>query len=529
MPGKLPIGIQSFEKLRSEKFVYVDKTEYIYQLVRNTVPYFLSRPRRFGKSLLLSTLRSYWEGKKELFRGLKINKLLAGKKDVWKPYPVFYFDFNGANYSDKHALEDVLDIHLKRLEKQYEVQEKDGLLSERFQNLLVKARKVTGRRVVVLVDEYDKPLLDVIDKPELEERNKEIFKGFFSSLKSYDEYLQFVFITGVTRFNKVSIFSDLNQLNDISLNREFDALCGITEYEVHQYFNDEVEMLAQRQSLTKDVCLLALKQKYDGYTFCPGGTEVYNPFSLLKSFYEYAFGSYWFETGTPTFLVKKLKETEFDVRKLSDKTLYANESTLSNYQADNSNPIPLLYQSGYLTIVDYDAVDHVFTLAFPNEEVKYGFLENLLPEYSPASVVGSGNDVFTLRKYVEQGDCDKIMLVLQSLFASITYTRTGDIFEHYFQMVIYLVFTLLGKFAQCELQMFDGRIDCVLKTKDFIYVFEFKCDTTASVALEQIESKDYALPFVADDKDLYKIGVAFDSKTRKLVDWVIEGCIKVAE
>lgn len=522
MPGKLPIGVQSFEKLRNEKFVYVDKTEYIYRLVQNTVPYFLSRPRRFGKSLLLSTLRAYWEGQKGLFKGLKIVKLLAGKKDAWQPYPVFYFDFNGANYNDQHTLEDVLDIHLKRMEQQYQIKEKGGLLSERFQNLLIQARKVTGRRVVVLVDEYDKPLLDVIDKPELEERNKEIFKGFFSSLKSYDEHLQFVFITGVTRFNKVSIFSDLNQLNDISLNREFDALCGITEDEIHQYFNDEVEVLAQRQSLTKEVCLMALKKKYDGYTFSPGGTEVYNPFSLLKAFYECAFGSYWFETGTPTFLVRKLRETEFDVRKLSDKTLYANEASLSNYQADNSNPIPLLYQTGYLTIVDFDAVDHVFTLAFPNEEVKYGFLENLLPEYSPASVVGFGNDIFTLRKYVEQGDCDKIMLVLQSLFASITYTQVRDVFEHYFQMVIYLVFTLLGKFAQCELQMFDGRIDCVLKTRHFIYVFEFKCDTSAAVALQQIESNEYALPFVADDRRLYKIGVVFDSRKRKLVDWEIK-------
>lgn len=522
MPGKLPIGIQSFEKLRNEKFVYVDKTEYIYQLVQNTVPYFLSRPRRFGKSLLLSTLRAYWEGKKELFKGLKIVKLLAGKKYAWQPYPVFYFDFNGANYNDNHALENVLDVHLKRLEQQYQVQEKGGFLSERFQNLLMRAREVTGRRVVVLVDEYDKPLLDVIDKPDLEEQNKDIFKGFFSSLKSYDEYLQFVFITGVTRFNKVSIFSDLNQLNDISLNSEFDALCGITEDEIHKYFNEEVEAFAKRQSLIKEVCLFALKKKYDGYTFCPGGTEVYNPFSLLKAFYENAFGSYWFETGTPTFLVKKLRETEFDVRKLSDKTLYANEALISNYQADNANPIPLLYQAGYLTIVDYDATDHVFTLAFPNEEVKYGFLENLLPEYTPASVAGSGNDIFTLRKYVERGDCDKIMLVLQSLFASITYTRLGDVFEHYFQMVIYLVFTLLGKFAQCEMQTFDGRIDCVLKTRHFIYVFEFKCNTSVAVALQQIESKEYALPFAADDRKLYKIGVAFDSKKRKLVDWVIK-------
>ncbi|MBQ1310611.1 MAG: AAA family ATPase [Blautia sp.] len=522
MSRKLPIGIQGFEKLRTGGFLYVDKTEYIYQLAHDNVPYFLSRPRRFGKSLLLSTMKAYWEGKKELFQGLAIESLEKGNPDAWKTWPIFYFDFNGANYHEKEALEGILDEQLRRWEQDYNLQIRNESLGERFRNLLISAHRDTGLRCIVLVDEYDKPLLDTMDDKELQEHNKDVFKGFFSTLKSFDEYIRFVFITGVSRFHKVSIFSDLNQLKDISLTKKYAALCGLTEEELRACFQPEIQKLAEEQGMTEPECLAALKQTYDGYHFHPNGPGVYNPYSLLNAFSDGEFGSYWFETGTPTFLVKKLRETEFDVRKFTDRTLYASEGMLKDYSGDSQDPVPLLYQTGYLTIAGFERTGRVYTLAFPNEEVKYGFVECLMPEYIADSGAGSGKDIFTLRRYVEQGELEKIRDVLTALFAGITCTLETDPFEHYFQAVIYLVFTLLGKFALCEMHTCTGRIDCKVETTNFVYQFEFKRDDTAQAALEQIDSKDYALPFTADSRKLYKIGVSFDSATRKLAGWAVK-------
>ncbi len=516
---KLPIGIQGFEKLRTDHFLYVDKTEYIYEMVHNNVPYFLSRPRRFGKSLLLSAIKAYWEGKRELFSGLAIEKLEANNPDAWKRYPVFYFDFNGENYQKTAALEAMIDEQLRRWEKEYSPENEKGSLGERFRNLLIAAKKQTGLRSVILVDEYDKPLLDVVDKPDLQEHNKEVFKGFFSTLKSYDEYIQFIFITGVSKFHKVSIFSDLNQLTDISLSKKYAGICGITDKELTAYFENELADLAAVQGFTQGDCLIQLKKAYDGYRFHPLGEGVYNPYSLLNAFFNEEIGSYWFETGTPEFLIKLLKERSFDIRRFTNRTIFANESVLKDYTGDLLDPIPLLYQTGYLTISDYDSSRKRYTLCFPNEEVKYGFLESLMPSYVPAATAGNGLDIFTLDEYIENGETDRIRDVLTGLFASITYTLESDPFEHYFQSVIYLVFTLLGKFSQCEMQTYSGRIDCKLETRKYVYLFEFKRDDTADAALEQINSKDYALPFAADHRKLIKVGVSFDSKTRKLVGW----------
>ena len=521
MKRKLPLGIQGFESLRNDGYVYVDKTEYIYHLVHEGKPYFLSRPRRFGKSLLLSTLKAYWEGKKELFGGLAIERLQNA--DAWKAYPVFYFDFNGVNYQEKGSLERALDFRLQEWEAEYsmEIDRNRFTLSERFQKLLKGVTKQTGARCVVLVDEYDKPLLDIVEKPDLQEHNREVFKGFFSTLKSYDEYIQFVFITGVSKFHKVSIFSDLNQLNDISLDEDYACLCGITEEEIKHSFAKELETLSQRRKCSIDECMCELKKQYDGYHFHPDAEGVYNPYSLLKCFFSKDFGSYWFETGTPTFLIRKLKEVVFDVRKFTDRTLYASEGTLKDYTGDSLDPVPLLYQTGYLTIVDFDRVAREYTLAFPNEEVKYGFIECLMPEYVADCGAGSGNDIFTLRRYIERGDLESLKEVLTSLFANITYTLKEDPFEHYFQAVIYLAFTLLGKLVVCEMHTYTGRIDCKVETKNYIYLFEFKRDDTAEAALAQIDTKDYALPFIADSRKLYKVGVSFDSKTRKLSGWEV--------
>ena len=519
MLRKLPIGIQGFEGLRKDGYIYVDKTEYIYRLAHEGKTYFLSRPRRFGKSLLLSTMKAYWEGKKELFEGLAIEKLEADNPDSWQKYPVFYFDFNGENYLDHGALERKLAFQLSLWEEDYGIENTGDALSERFQRLLRFASEKTGLRCVVLVDEYDKPLMDVMDRPELQEHNKAVFKGFFSTLKSYDEYIQFIFITGVSKFHKVSIFSDLNQLRDISMSREYSCLCGITEEEIDLFFDPEVKTFARQSSMTEQECKEALKKQYDGYHFHPDGEGVYNPYSLLVAFAEKDFGSYWFETGTPTFLMKKLKGELFDVRRFTEDTIYANESTLKDYTGETLDLIPLLYQTGYLTIKDMDRKRRRYTLNFPNEEVKYGFLECLMPAYVPKATAGYGLDIFTFDDYIENGQLDEIRNVLTALFANITYTLESDPFEHYFQAVIYLVFTLLGKMCQCEMHTYTGRIDCKVETKDYVYLFEFKRDDTAEAALAQIDSKDYALPFAADHRKLYKIGVSFDSKTRMLSGW----------
>ena len=521
MAKKLPLGIQGFEKLRTQDFLYVDKTEYIYRLVHNNVPCFLSRPRRFGKSLLLSAMKAYWEGKKDLFEGLKITDLETGNPDAWKTYPVFYFDFNGVNYQRSDALEEALLTHIKRWEKTFGAAEHNDPLSERFQNLLMRAKEQTGLRCVILVDEYDKPLLDVIDKPELQEHNKEVFKGFFSTLKSFDEYIQFIFITGVSKFHKVSIFSDLNQLRDIPMSEEYAGICGITENEMDDYFHEYISSFSARRNLTQEECRAALKKQYDGYLFHPDGEPVYNPYSLLNAFLDKDFGSYWFETGTPSFLVEELRKSRFDVRSFTDKTIFASESVLKDYTGDAMDPVPLLYQTGYLTISEYDSRRRRYTLSFPNEEVKYGFLESMIPSYVPVATPGSKLDIFTLDEYIETADLEKIRNVLTALFANITYTLQSDPFEHYFQTVIYLVFTLLGKYASCEMHTFTGRIDCKVETPKYIYLFEFKRDVSAQDALKQIDTKEYALPFAADSRTIYKIGVSFDTKTRKLVGWEV--------
>ena len=520
----LPMGIQSFEKLRDRNCIYVDKTAYVYRLVHDAAPFFLSRPRRFGKSLLLSTLKAYWEGRKDLFKGLAIEALEADSPDAWKAYPVFCFDFNGMDYTQDSALESILEAHLERWETQYHCTANPSTLEARFENLLIKAHEQTGLRCVVLVDEYDKPLLDLIHKPEMQEHNKALFKGFFSNLKSCDAHIRFVFITGVTKFHKVSIFSDLNHLIDISLNKDFAAICGITEEEMRSYFPAQIERLADEQNLSVEDCLVRLKQQYDGYKFHPQADGLYNPFSLINAFYAREFGAYWFETGTPSFLIKQIRDNHFDVRRFSNKSIYASESVLQDYTGDTLSLTSLLYQSGYLTIADYNRRLQRYTLCFPNEEVKYGFLNSMMPCYVPEATEANGLDIFTLEEYAEEGDLEAIRNVLTSLFARITYTTNEAPFEHYFQTVIYLVFTLLGKYALCEMHTFTGRIDCKVETAKFIYLFEFKRDETVDQALQQIEDRSYALPFAADERTLYKIGVSFDSETRMLADWkVVEG------
>lgn len=520
---KLPTGIQDFEKLRQEGFVYVDKTRHVFALSQSQTPYFLSRPRRFGKSLLLSTFLAYWEGKKELFEGLEIEGLENSKEHPWESYPVFYFDFNRKNYNRETALEEILDDHLKSWERRYGADSPDTPLEERFQHLLVRAFEQTKKRCVVLVDEYDKPLLDIMENSASVEHNKAVFKGFFSTLKSHDRYLQFVLITGVTKFNKISIFSDINQLEDISFVDDYADICGITWDELCTVFQPEISAMASAKHFSSDDCVEKLRERYDGYRFSARGHSVYNPYSLLLSLKQRKFGSYWFETGTPTFLVNRLKELSFDVRGFSKNAIETTEKALSDYRADNPDPVPLLYQSGYLSIKGCDEESDLYTLGFPNREVSEGFLESLLPAYVENCGPGSGKDILSLKRKAETGDLDGIRDTLTALFASIPYSApspgTPDLFEHYFQTVLHIVFTLLGKYMICELHTFRGRIDCILETRHYVYIFELKRDGTAEEALRQIEAAGYALPYSADGRQIFRIGVSFDSATRMPNDW----------
>ena len=515
---KLGIGIQDFKKLREGGYVYVDKTDYLYRLVSLSTPFFLSRPRRFGKSLFLSMLRYYWEGERGLFKGLAIEKLIEGDEHAWEPYPVFYFDFNKNNYSVDMALEVVLDDHLSNWEQKYGINEKKEAFSVRFGNVLKTAYEQTGKRCVILVDEYDKPLLEVMTDDDRTEHNRQVFKGFFSVLKSYDSYIQFVFITGVTKFSKVSIFSDLNNLEDISMDEEYAGLCGITEEELRENFAIEVENCSRKNGISVDECYETLRTTYDGYHFAMGSEGIYNPFSLITALKKKNFGYHWFETGTPTFLVKQLRKINFDPAQITDGKIYATEQQLKDYRTDNPNPVPLLYQSGYLTLKDYDSRFRSFQLDYPNDEVKYGFIESLAPDYVGTQEGGSPLDIRSFCIDLENGDTDSLRDRFTAIYARLPY-GSGDYLERDFQNVIYIVFILMGQFVQAEIHSAKGRADVVVELKNNIYIFEFKRDKSAKEALAQIEEMGYADRYAADPRPVIKIGANFDSDKRALTEW----------
>ena len=526
MMRKLPIGIQSFEKIRRDGFVYVDKTAYVHDLAQAGVPYFLSRPRRFGKSLLVSTMRAYFEGRRELFEGLDIERLetdaaVRDGREPWVARPVFHFDFNGGDYTREDGLEKKLDELLRGLEETWGDDWSDLPAGSRLRRLLERAHAQSGHRVAVLVDEYDKPLLEAMEDPVLEERNRTALKAFYSVLKGADDHLRFAFLTGVTKFSKVSIFSDLNQLRDISLSATYAGICGVTEEELERGFGPEVESMAGSLGTDSAGCLEALRAQYDGYRFHAKGPGLYNPFSLLNALAEGALGSYWFQTGTPTFLVRRMRETRLDPKRLTDGTIRSTGRRLSDYRADDPDPIPLMFQAGYLTIRSADPRTDRYTLAVPNAEVRYGLEEGLLPAWAPGYSEARGTDVFALLDLVEAGDTDGIRNVLAALFASIPYARADDPFENYFQAVIWLVFSLLGRYVSCEVRQARGRADVVVEGTSHVYVMELRRDGTAADALAQIEKRGYAEPFSADTRQVHLVGCAFDSHSRRLSDWQI--------
>ena len=524
---KYPIGIQTFDKIRNEGYVYIDKTDMIYSLATEGQIYFLSRPRRFGKSLLISTLESYFLGREDLFHGLAIEKL---EKD-WKKYPVIHIDFGAGNFTKETFLDQTLNAIMSAWEEKYQNKNTLTDFGLRFVNLLNEIHRQTGLRAVVLIDEYDKPLLDVLDtnikttidgqERLLEDWHREILKGFYSVFKAADAYLQFVLLTGVTKFSQVSVFSGFNQPNDISMDEHYEALCGITEEELYSTFEEQIKAMAVRYKTTEEGMKHKLKRKFDGYHFSPNMLDIYNPFSILNAFGKNRLDDYWFRTGSPTYLVRLLTHFDENINEIVNK--YYPVSSFIDYKADKEAPLPMIYQSGYLTIKDWEMDTNSYLLDFPNDEVKHGFLTMLATSYLKPS---ESTDAWVVQvvKVMKEGDCKELENLLTSFFASIPYTqrRKDDEREkeRYFQYTFYLVLRMISCFTVfIEKQQSEGRVDCVVETQNYIYIFEFKRDGSAEEALKQIEEMGYAREYAADGRKIYQIGCNFSSKTGTIDGW----------
>ena len=512
-----PIGIQNFEDLRRNDYVYVDKTRHIYRLASTGKYYFLSRPRRFGKSLLISTMEAYFQGKKELFKGLAMEQL---EKD-WKEYPVLHLDLNGISYNSEDVLDQVLHQKLSAWEAEYGAKATSTVPGLRFQNIIDAAYSSTGHQVVILIDEYDKPLVDNLGNEELTEHYRKTLQGFYSVLKAKDGKIWFGFLTGVSKIGKLSVFSTLNNLRDISMETEYSDICGISEEDLHKYFAGSVAELAEANRLSIDECYNKLQYKYDGYHFCEDSAGMYNPFSLLNAFSSRKFKDYWFETGTPTLLVNVIKKTSFDITTLSD-NIVVPASKLNGMQDIVNKPVSLFFQTGYLTIKDYDSEYDEYRLGFPNDEVKNGFLEFIYSYYVPVNPADDSSKTSLLAKALKSGDPHTFMRILEALFANTTYQIQGDS-EKNFQYAMYIIMELLGEYVQAERSTSNGRIDLLLQTKDYIYIVELKIDNTADAALQQIEDKGYARPFANDPRKLFKIGVSFSTENRRIEEWKVVG------
>ena len=483
---KYPIGIQNFESLRKDGYLYIDKTEFVHKLVSEGRYYFLSRPRRFGKSLLISTLEAYFQGKRELFEGLAIEKL----EKEWTARPVLHIDLNIERYNKPENLHDILNFTLSHWEKLYGSDPSETSLSLRFAGIVRRAHEQTGHRVAILVDEYDKPLLQAIGNKPLQEEYRNILKPFYGVLKTMDGHIRFAMLTGVTKFGKVSVFSDLNNLKDISMLPQYVSICGLTESEIHQYMEEGIQNLAD---------------------------SIYNPFSILRTMDSGIFASYWFETGTPTYLVTLLKQGKCDLSEMA--STVTDVETLDSVYGDDE-PIPVIYQSGYLTIKGYDPRFESYTLGFPNKEVEEGFMKFLVPYYTPIRKSATNFEIQKFVREIETGNVDAFMTRLQSFMADTPYELISDQELHY-QNVMFIVSKLLGFYVQAEYRTSQGRIDLLLQTDKFVYIMEFKLEGSAEDALRQIEERGYAAPFASDTRKVLKIGVNFSSQTRNIDRWLV--------
>jgi len=523
----LPIGVQDFEKLRNRNLLYIDKTQYVVDLLQGGGVYFLSRPRRFGKSLFLSTLGAYFEGQKELFKGLFLEhgepELAAAQgREAWQKHPVLYLDLNTEEYNKPEELGKLLTLHLSRWEELYGSNINEDTPSARFSGIIRRAYEQTGQQVVLLVDEYDKPLLQAVDKPELYETFRSQLYAIYSNIKSNDRYIRFVFLTGVSRFGKLTIFSGLNSLKDISMDVRYSSICGITETELIENFTSEIEALAVELKLSFEAALTELKKWYDGYLFTEKGEHVYNPFSILNALDSKELEAYWYATGTPTFLVKYLKNKKFYLPALENDVRMGREG-LQVSPLETQDPIPILFQTGYLTIKE--KLPAAYRLGFPNEEVRYGFMKNLLLGYYE-TVTDSGTEISHFLESIAVGDIDAFMTRLKAIIGGIPYstTKQENYHEYNGEVAVYLVFSLMGQYTQTEVHCPGGRADAVVHTSNAIYIFEFKMEGagTPEDALAQIEERGYANRYLASGKKLVCIGVTFDPKTRNIGEWAVK-------
>ena len=492
----------------------MDKTALVHKMVQEGNYYFLSRPRRFGKSLLISTLKAYFEGRKDLFQGLAMEQL----EQEWRVHPVLHLDLNIEKYASQESLDNILETNLVQWEKLYGADPSERSFSLRFAGIVRRAYEKTGERVVILVDEYDKPLLQAISNKSLQDEFRATLKSVYGALKSMDGCIRFALLTGVTKFSKVSVFSDLNNLNDISMDHRYTEICGISEKELHQYFQEDIQKMADKYGVTYEEMSERLRQNYDGYHFAPNTGGMYNPFSILNVLSRLQFGSYWFETGTPTYLVELLQKNDYALEEMDN--IIVGFETISGIDATDTDAIPVIFQSGYLTIKDFDSRFQSYTLGYPNKEVEMGFTKFLLPYYTASRSTRSAFEIQNFVREVESGDIDGFFTRLRSFFSDTTYEVIRQQELHY-SNVLYIVFKLLGFYTQVEYHTSNGRIDLVLQTPDYIYVMEFKLNGTAEEALQQINDKGYALPFATDARTLYKIGVNFSSETRNIERWVV--------
>ncbi|MBQ0052610.1 MAG: AAA family ATPase [Treponema sp.] len=517
---KYPVGIQTFEKIRKEGYLYIDKTDLVYDIAESYNYVFLSRPRRFGKSLLISTFKEYFSGNKELFAGLKIDSL---EKD-WIKYPVLHFNMSSLKRDSVKELELGIDFKLREYESLYEITSEGFPINDRFTNLIKTASRKTGQKVVILIDEYDAPLLNVLYEENMEEIRRTM-RSFYSPIKDCDEYIKFAFMTGITKFSQLSIFSELNNLAKISMSNRFSAVCGITQRELETCMKDDIDALANELDLTYEETLSKLKAKYDGYHFSENSEDIYNPFSLLYCFSAGEIKNYWYDSGTPTFLAKSIKKFNF---RISDtETLECPSTKFDVAATDLDSAIPLLYQAGYLTIKDYDKELETYRLYFPNNEVKFGLLDSLYPSVFPNLENAHGFYIADFYKDIRAGNVEAFMERLEAITLSVPYA-TGDkaplITEQSVQNAFFLIFNLMGQYTKSEVHTLKGRSDCIVETRDTVYLFEFKLSKngTAQEALSQIEDKNYACTYSPTNKKLVKIGVAFDTAKREFDQWLMK-------
>ena len=519
---KYPVGIQDFEKLRKEGAIYVDKTDLIYDLSRKYYV-FLSRPRRFGKSLLSSTLKYYFQGRKDLFQGLAIEAL----EQEWKQYPVLHFDLSILKNVDIPIITNKLDGLLSNYENIYGRNPARVTPGDRLANLIESAHRQTGEKAVIVIDEYDAPMLDVLHDDVRLSEVRRVMQEFYAPLKACDADLRFVFITGITKFSQLSIFSVINNLTNVSMQPEFSAICGITEKELHTVFEEDIAMLAEEYECTPEDIRRLLKERYDGYHFSGKSEDIYNPFSLLKAFAQKSLNDYWFESGTPTYLIRQMQRFQTDVLSLDN--VSATSADFDQPTEGMTDALPLLYQSGYLTIKEYNRALNQYTLGIPNNEVRVGLTANLLPLYTYPSTYRTSSFAMQFHEALYYDDLEKALVALRAYLAGIPYPEGGkeiledmEKSEYYYETIFYLMFSFMNRHVQTQVKTCRGRADMVMYTAKAIYVFELKINKPAQEALGQIDEKGYMIPYTADGRKLVKCGISFSTKTRTIEEWIIK-------